>query len=104
MYIDADFIIKLGAVLAALGTLWAMIYKLIKWMEQLKRQDEMINELRKEHKEDIKVIQKEQCVMCYALLAALDGLKQLGANGNVTDAYQKLEKHLNRSAHETEEG
>ena len=34
------------------------------------------------------------------LLATLDGLKQLGANGNVSDAYQRLEKHLNQSAHE----
>ena len=42
----------------------------------------------------------ENGVICYGLLACLDGLKQLGANGNVTDAYNKLEKHINNQAHE----
>ena len=39
-------------------------------------------------------------MICYGLLATLDGLKQLGANGNVTDAHEKLEKHLNQTAHD----
>ena len=100
MYIDANTIIQFAALLGAVGAIGTMFYKSVKWIEQQKKQDEMISQLRKDHKEDIKLLQKEQCVMCYALLAALDGLKQLGANGNVADAYTKLEKHLNEQAHE----
>lgn len=89
MYIDADTIIKFAAFIGAFATIGAMLYKMFQWVERQKKQDE-----------EIKCIKKEQCVMCYAILATLDGLKQLGANGNVTDAYNKLEKHLNENAHE----
>ena len=93
MYVDADAIIKAAALLAAISTIGALFYKSFKWMEQQKQQEA-----------EISAIKKEQCLLCYCMLATLDGLKQLGANGNVTDAYQKLEKHLNKSAHEWEEG
>ena len=89
MFIDADFIIRLATILGAFATLGTMLYKSFRWMERQKRQDL-----------EIENIKKEQCIMCYGLLATLDGLKQLGANGNVTDAYQKLEKHLNQTAHD----
>ena len=93
MYIDADTIIKFAALLGAISAIGAMLYKMFKWMDQQKRQEE-----------EISSIKKEQCLICYCILATLDGLKQLGANGNVSDAYQKLEKHLNKTAHEWEEG
>ena len=84
MYVTGDTIIRFATVLGALGTLGALLYRSFHWMEQA----------------EIENIKKEQCVICYGLLATLDGLKQLGANGNVSDAYQRLEKHLNQSAHE----
>ena len=89
MYVDTDTILELAALLAAFGTLGALLYKVFKWVERQKEQDA-----------EIEAIKREQCVMCYGLLATLDGLKQLGANGNVTDAHEKLEKHLNQSAHD----
>ena len=87
MYVTGDTIIRFATVLGALGTLGALLYRSFRWMEQQKAQQAEIEN-------------KEQCVICYGLLATLDGLKQLGANGNVSDAYQRLEKHLNQSAHE----
>lgn len=89
MYLTADTIIRLATIAGAFGTLGAIFYKSFRWMEQQKQQEL-----------EIENIKKEQCVMCYGLLATLDGLKQLGANGNVSDAYQKLEKHLNKTAHD----
>jgi len=86
---DTETFLTMIAVMTGVGSLWAMIYKLVQWLEQQKEQDK-----------EIQNIKKEQCVMCYGLLATLDGLKQLGANGNVTDAYNKLEKHINQSAHD----
>lgn len=89
MYLDADTIIKVAALLAAIGAIGALLYKGFQFMERQKAQDE-----------EIQGMKEEQCVMCYAILATLDGLKQLGANGNVTAAHEKLEKHLNQSAHD----
>lgn len=100
MYIDADFIIRTATLLGALSAIGAMFYKMMKWIDNQKEQDDRIDALRKEHADDIKLLQKEQSVICYALLASLNGLMQLGANGNVSDAYDKLEKHLNEQAHE----
>ena len=89
MTITLDTIIKTGAVIAALGTIGTVAIAVIRWFARQKKQDE-----------DIRDIKDEQCIMSYALLACLDGLKQLGANGNVTDAHNKLEKHLNKKAHD----
>lgn len=89
MYIDANTIIMFGAIIGVLGTCGGVLYKTFRWVERQKEQDE-----------EIANIKDEQCVICYSLLATLDGLKQLGANGNVTDAYNKLEKHLNQQAHQ----
>ena len=100
MYVDADAIIKTAALLSAVCAILAFLYKLFKWLENQQKQDENIAELKKQHNEDIEEIKKELCVICYGLFATLDGLKQQGANGNVTDAYNTLEKHINKTAHE----
>lgn len=54
---------------------------------------------RKQEAEERRMIKDELCILSYAMLAALSGLKQQGCNGEVTDAYSKLEKHLNQQAH-----
>ena len=96
MTITLDTIIKIGAVIAALGTICTVAIAVIRWFARQEKQDEDITGIRDEQRE----MKEEQCVMSYALLACLDGLKQLGANGNVTDAHNKLEKHLNKKAHD----
>ena len=89
MFIDGEWIIRLAAVLGALCTIAAFFYRSFCWVERQHQQEA-----------EIENIKKEQCIMCYGLLATLDGLEQLGANGNVSDAYQRLEKHLNQTAHD----
>ena len=42
---------------------------------------------------DIKDIKGELQVICFGMLACLDGLKQQGCNGDVTKAHDKLTKH-----------
>lgn len=56
-----------------------------------------------EYDKQIKEIKKEQCMLTYCMLATLDGLKQLGCNGKVTEARERIDKHLNKVAHEVEE-
>ena len=104
MYVDADAIIKAAAVLGAVSAIAACLYKFFKWLDNQTEQDKKLTELKEQHEKDIQDIQDEQCVMCWALLATLDGLIQQGANGEVTKAYKRLEKHLNQKAHGQEEG
>lgn len=89
MYIDGNTIIWISSVLAALIAIGTIIYKFIKWIDRQANQDKEI------HK-----IKSEQTMICYVMLACLDGLKQLGANGEVTKAHERLSKYLNETAHD----
>ena len=110
MQIDVDVIIKFAALLGALGAIWAVAYRIIKWFQRQDKQTDDIEELKALHIADIeeakakesadmRMVKDELCVLSYAMLAALDGLKQQGCNGEVTKAHNMLEKHLNKQAH-----
>lgn len=88
MEITIQGVMTAAALLTACGGILTVVFRLVRWMDRQKQQDKEIQEIR-----------DEQCVICYALLACLDGLKQLGANGNVTKAHESLDKHINKSAH-----
>lgn len=88
MYIDANTFVWCASILTAAGVLIGFLYKVFKWVEEQKQQSAKILEL-----------QEEQTVICYVLLATLDGLKQLGANGDVTEAHDYLSKYINKKAH-----
>lgn len=89
MYIDWQTIITAGAVVSALGILIGVIIKGYKWFQKTKQNEE-----------DIRKIKEEDCLICFALSACLDGLQQLGANHTVPIAKEKLDKYLNQQAHE----
>lgn len=99
MTITMEMIIEAAKVLGALGTIGGVIYGVIKWFQKQEKQSVDIKKLHKIHSDDMKTVQDELCILSYAVLATLDGLKQLGANGNVTKAHDMLEKHLNKQAH-----
>lgn len=101
MYVDADSIIKTAAFIGALSAIVACLYKFFKWVDNQQAQDEKLAKLEETHKKDIGEIREELCLLCFAQLATLDGLHQLGANGNVSEAHSKLEKHINKQAHKT---
>ena len=100
MYVDADTIIKAAAVLTALIAIGTAVYAVIKWLQKQEKQTADIEALRKKQSDDMKEMQDELCLISYAMLACLDGLKQQGCNGAVTEAHNKLEKHLNQRAHD----
>lgn len=100
MYVDADTIIKAAAVLTALIAIGTAIYGIIKWFQKQEKQTCDIESLRQKQEDDMKEMQDELCLISYAMLACLDGLKQQGCNGSVTEAHNKLEKHLNQRAHD----
>lgn len=91
MYIDADVIIKAASLVGALGALGGVVIALYRQYESNKKQSEAIKEM-----------QDEQTLICYGLRGALAGLIENGCNGPCKDALDRLDKHLNKSAHRTD--
>ena len=103
MYIDSAAIITIAGVISALTAIGAAVYKVIKWFQSQEKQTKDIEKLREREKQDIEDMQDELCLLTYAVLACLKGLKEQGCNGSVTEAIGKVEKHINQKAHGQEE-
>lgn len=89
MYIDSETIVNIAAIVAAIGVIIGVFVAIYQFIERDKKQSVKI-----------KAIQTEQTLICYGVLACLKGLKEQGCNGPVTEALNKMEKHLNQAAHE----
>ena len=122
MYIEIDGIITLGKVLSALGIIFGGGWTLFCFIHHQKEQDKTIDEFKADvdqrfaqfkkkydgeiqsikdtQSENQKEIQEEQQLIVYGLLACLKGLQSQGAGDSVTAAIEKIEKHINRKAHE----
>ena len=87
--VNAQTIISAAALVAAIGALIAIYNKGYDFVKRQKDQDKIIQS-----------IQSEQAILTYGVLACLKGLKEQGCDGPVTEAIQKIEKHLNEKAHE----
>ena len=88
MLVTSETIIAIAGIITALGAIFGLIFSVYRWYLKQNQQDE-----------EIARIQKENSLICFGLSACLDGLIQLGANHDVTTAKEKLDKHLNQSAH-----
>jgi len=88
MYIDIDSVIRVAALLTALGTLVGAVVAVYKFYARQKKQDE-----------EIAAVRTELQVLCYGLRAALQGLIETGCNGPCKDGLDHLNKHLNKEAH-----
>ena len=99
MYIDSSTIITLAGVLGALITIGTVAYKVIRWLQEQEKQTADIEKLRQQEKENVKELNEEMCLLTYAVLACLKGLKEQGCNGPVTEAIGRVEKHINQKAH-----
>lgn len=88
MVVTWQTVITAAAVLGAIAALLKYISKGIKLIEKQEEQDTAISD-----------IQEEQAILTYGILACLKGLKEQGVDGAVTEAINKIEKHLNEKAH-----
>lgn len=93
-------LITASAVIAAVAAIVTVFAKGVRWVDRQKQQDSDIKALRATHVADMDGIKQEQRLIVYGLLACLKGLKEQGCNGPVTEAINKIEKHLNQKAHE----
>lgn len=85
-----QYLITAAGIVSAITVLAAATVKMVRfWLDQ-KAQDR-----------EIRQVKTEMGIICYGVLACLDGLKQMGCDGNVTKAKNDLEKHLNQTAHKT---
>ena len=89
--INADRLIALAELVTALGVIGGGVLWCIKFVQRSRRQHE-----------ELKAIRREQTLICYGLLACLQGLKEQGCNGPVTEAMNRIEEHLNQAAHDEE--
>ena len=89
MYLDSNTIITASAIVTAMITIGGVALAIVKWVFRQQQQDE-----------DIKNIKKEMCLLTYGVKACLQGLQEQGCNGPVTEAINKLDKHLNETAHD----
>ena len=82
----------------------------VRWFDRQEKQTTDIEALKQLHNADVKSIESklttnmqaindEQTLLTYGVLACLKGLKEQGCNGPVTEAIDKIEKHLNIQAH-----
>ena len=93
-------VITAAAVLTALVTLVAFFVKAVRWVDKQEAQDKELTAVKAHHEDDIHALKEELTLIMYGLLAALQGLQEQGCDGPVTDAVDRINKHLNKKAHE----
>lgn len=92
MYVDVNTIIMAGSLLTAVVVIFSAILAVYKWYLKQNQQDV-----------EIERVKSEQCLLTYGILACLKGLKEQGCDGPVTEAIDKIEKHINKQAHDQED-
>ena len=88
MYVDAQTVIAAASLFGAVTVIFGGIFAAYRWYIRQNLQDE-----------DINAMKEEMCLLTYGVLACLKGLKEMGQNGTVTEAIDKIEKHMNQEAH-----
>lgn len=104
IHLDAQTIISAAALLTALTAIFVFAKKGLKWFSRPEELEAEIKALREKHENDMAESNEERQLICFALAACLDGLQQLGCNHSVTDAKNKMDKHLNEKAHAYKKG
>lgn len=92
MYINTNTVITAASLITAIVAIFSFIFAVYRWYLRQNEQDKEIEKMK-----------SEQCLLTYGILACLKGLQEKGCNGPVTEAINKIEKHVNKQAHDQEE-
>ena len=93
MYIDLNTLSRASAAVTAMGVLLGVVLAVYRFYIRQKAQDR-----------ELEAVRCELTLLCYGVRACLSGLREQGCNGPVTEALNKLDKHLNQAAHKGEDG
>ena len=85
---DYTIIITAASVISSLVVICSALIAVYRWFQRQADQDKEITH-----------IKDEQAVLISGVLACLKGLKEQGCDGPVTEAINKIEKHINHAAH-----
>lgn len=88
LVIAIERIIQFAALIGAIAVIISYLVKFVMWLTRQKKQDAEIN-----------AINEELTLLTYAVRACLTGLQKLGCDGPVTEAIDKIDKHINKKAH-----
>lgn len=100
MYITWHTLITAAAVVAAVAAIAGYYNRALRWVDRQSAQDKKISALESDSAQRFAELGKEQTLLTYGILACLKGLKEQGCNGPVTEAINKIDRHLNEKAHE----
>ena len=99
-------LIVFGTVVAIVAGITAII-AVVKWINSIHdkfqhwdEQDMKIEQLQTDINAKLQDIKTEQYVLTSCMVAVLDGLHQLGANGKVTQARESLDEYMIKATHE----
>jgi len=110
MTITWQTIITFAAVITAIITIFKQYNRGYDMIKHQAEQDKAIEDLAKRHEadekrrdamreEDRRHMNEELQLLTYGILACLKGLHEQGCDGDVTQAINRFEKHLNEKAH-----
>lgn len=116
-----ESIIMAAAVISGATVIVSAFAKAVRKADRLNSVEKELERMAKHHEEDVNRLEKrlmeavedvekktdkrfaeiyeELTLICYGLQACLKGLQEKGCNGPVTDAIDKMEKHINKNAH-----
>ena len=89
MYIDFETIKDAATLITALTVIGGVLIAGYNFYLRQKQQDK-----------ELAAIRAELQVLCFGVRACLSGLHEQGCNGPVSQALDKLDKHLNEKAHQ----
>ena len=93
-------IIKLAEIIGACSVILGVIIGGYKLYDRLLDHISDLERRMTAQEKELERIKKEDTLVIFALRACLDGLKQQGCNGKVTEAFDMLDKHINKAAHD----
>lgn len=93
---DANIIISCASLITSLGVIIGCLKVYFKRTEKWDSYDDQIKSI----EDQIQGLRDEQYMQTHVLWAALDGLHQLGCNGEVAKTRTELNDWLNKKSHE----
>lgn len=89
MNIAVDTIVTISSLVTAVVVIFGYYNKVFKWVEEQNKQGQELDR------------QKEElAILTFGVLSCLRGLKEQGCDGPVLEGIDKIEKFLNKKAHD----